>query len=397
VRLHMQKSREGFAILVVVIGVLVLSTVTMTALDMGSQGSRSARATRVSASALYTAEAGVAIVSANWPTATIGMGDSLNLGWTTLGNGSRYHAWIHRRDVGFSRVQIYSLTVEGWGPGPAGGQATVQTWATRFTTGLFEAGIAAKGDIFLNGGTFIDSYDSRLGVYAALLEDGSANTGTEGDVQANGSIDMTDQPQIRGDATAGGTIDGQVTGDMHPNASPLPYPVEQCPPYSPSSSFPSSMYRLQNGKWSLGISGTHGVNTGTYSVHEFNMSSDAVLIIPPDNSVTIYISGRVQINAQAEINNQTLNARNLSFVSCNRTGLPANGSDWLIAGGPAAYFTVYAPNNDVKVGGSGDIYGAVVANDFSTVGGASLHYDVSLGESSAVSAIMPRSWKQLLR
>src|SRR5687767_3356490 len=148
----MQKSREGFAMIVVIIGILVLSVLTMTALDMGMQEARSALATRVSASALYTADTGVNIVRANWPTTPISPGASVDLGWKPLANGSKYRPIIQRRDAGLSRLQIYSLTVEGWSPGPLGGQATVQIWATRvYLTGRFMGAINAKGNITLNG------------------------------------------------------------------------------------------------------------------------------------------------------------------------------------------------------------------------------------------------------
>src|SRR5687768_17307945 len=95
--------RGGFALIVVIVGVLILSGVTLTALRMATDEASAARATRISASALYAADAGIRATQISWPigATTLAAGDSLvDADWTSTGNGSSYRRSIYRRDAG---------------------------------------------------------------------------------------------------------------------------------------------------------------------------------------------------------------------------------------------------------------------------------------------------------
>jgi hypothetical protein len=192
IREQLRERRGGFALALVILGTVVLSGLTLAALKMGSDEASAARATRVSASALYVAESAVPTTQVNWPSATMAAlnpGDSADLGLTTLDRGSSYRRIIHRRDGGAdTNNRLYSLTVEGRTYGPLGGQATVQVWLTTraVSNSKFNAAISARNSITLSGndpGSYTDSYDSRLGDYNALLAGGSRNVEASGDVQ----------------------------------------------------------------------------------------------------------------------------------------------------------------------------------------------------------------------
>lgn len=405
----MKKTKEGFALIVVIVGVLVLSTMTMTALDMGSQEARSAQATRVSASALYVADSGVTIerAAAAWP--DLAPGQTSVGPWKPLANGGQYRPTIQRRDDGLDIMQIYSVTVEGRSPGALGGQATVQIWATRFAlTARFTRAIGANGHLTVNGTpTVIDSYDSSLGPYCnstMLASDPpqctTLNVGSDGDVHANGTISLAGDAHIMGDAaTATTTINDpkdNIEGVATTEAPPQLYPVETCPDYT--ESMPGSAYTKPDFTWS---GGTYTINGGTYSFHNFKMTGNSTVLIPAGQTVTIYLSGELSIGGQSLIQNENLTATSLSFVACNR-GAIANTTSWKLHGGSEAYFTVYAPNNNVDLVGGSPVFGAVVANNFKVTGGGSVHYDITLGvleedSPQQFSSIMPRSWRQLLR
>jgi uncharacterized repeat protein (TIGR01451 family) len=49
-----------------------------------------------------------------------------------------------------------------------------------------------------------------------------------------------------------------------------------------------------------------------------------------------------------------------------------------LTGGSTGYFSLYAPNHEVSVGGGGNIFGAVVADVFSSSGGSRFHFDEAL-------------------
>jgi hypothetical protein len=409
------KRREGFAILVVLVGVLVLSTMTLTALNMGSQETRSALATRVSASSLYAAETGVSIVRVGtWP--NLPPAGKWDPGEVTLPSAGKYRPVIERRDNGMpcgtdlksacSRLQIYSLTVTGWSFGPLGGEATVQIWATRFQNSYFNAGVAAKGNIDMQGATkpsLIDSYDSRLGPYCtpemlAKAQCATENVGTFGNVLANGNVKMGGDARIDGNVTVGGTIDYDntrvtINGDETSGAPKQDYPVENCPDLTPVS---GAGITYKNGDVTLsGAAVTF--TSGTYSFDKFTVTGKATLVIPAGNFVRIYISGAMTIDGFSSVNNEGKNPQALSLVACNRGGT-TNKNKWNVAGYSDAYYTIYAPNNDLVFGGEGAIFGAVIGNNVSLGGGAAVHFDIALADNGgSFSAVTPRSWRQILR
>jgi hypothetical protein len=70
-----------------------------------------------------------------------------------------------------------------------------------------------------------------------------------------------------------------------------------------------------------------------------------------------------------------------------------------ITGGNSAYVYVYAPKTQIKVSGSGKLYGALLGNDLTATGGAQLHFDKALGNSGNLAGGVPTytwvsgSWK----
>ena len=119
----------GFVLPVVLLLLMVLSTVSVFFLISGSDQQRAGRAMRESARSFYAADAGVNAVMANWDslqydTLLAGSGDSVDLGWTTLDEGSTYRAMIHRVDGG-GDLPHYSVEVTGVGPPPLGGQRKI--------------------------------------------------------------------------------------------------------------------------------------------------------------------------------------------------------------------------------------------------------------------------------
>src|ERR1051326_3122737 len=103
--------RKGF-ILPMGLFALILMTVLMVAsLGQGLDERRSTRNLRESGVALYVAEAGMNRTIGTWPAgaSTLGPGDSLNLGWPTLGNQSKDRAAIHRVDSGATPTRHWKL------------------------------------------------------------------------------------------------------------------------------------------------------------------------------------------------------------------------------------------------------------------------------------------------
>ena len=91
------ENRRGFALPVVLMLLVVLSTVTAFLLASSSDAQRSGRAIRESARSFYAADAGVNQVLSDWQSQSYAAlapnpGDSADLGWDTLENGTRFRA-----------------------------------------------------------------------------------------------------------------------------------------------------------------------------------------------------------------------------------------------------------------------------------------------------------------
>ncbi|UCC71305.1 MAG: hypothetical protein JSV86_13035 [Gemmatimonadota bacterium] len=131
----------GFVLPVVVMGLLLMGTMTVAALLTADDEARSGRAMREATGAFYAAEAGLNWVYANWDTVkadvdTLAGGSSVDLGWRTLDNGDSYHAVIYRWDE--TGQPIYQLVVEGQSGGELGSRRRLSYTLTSEPGGVGE-------------------------------------------------------------------------------------------------------------------------------------------------------------------------------------------------------------------------------------------------------------------
>ena len=123
----LSKNQRGFVLPVVLLGLVILSTLAVAALLTSSDELLASRAMRISTSAFYAAEAGLHETYATWSSYpaidSIAPGDSLDLGWQTLGNGTSYRAVVHRWHAGDE--PLYQVVVEGRGRSGTRGARTL--------------------------------------------------------------------------------------------------------------------------------------------------------------------------------------------------------------------------------------------------------------------------------
>lgn len=125
--------RQGFALPAMIFALLLMSVLAVVALQTASDDQLSSQAVREGGVALYAAEAGT-----NWVLSTLdnnvwttlGPGDSVDLGWQGFGNGSSYHAVLHRYDNDDGRQKVFGLTVDGHGAVPLGGRRVIRLMLT---------------------------------------------------------------------------------------------------------------------------------------------------------------------------------------------------------------------------------------------------------------------------
>ncbi len=118
------RSDSGFAMLIAIFALLIMSTVAVAALMSSGDEARSARATRAANASFYAAEAGLQafwandidsafVDSLNRGLVVVAPGGRRDFGWRTLSNGGQYHVELRRYDNGGQK--IYALVAEGRG------------------------------------------------------------------------------------------------------------------------------------------------------------------------------------------------------------------------------------------------------------------------------------------
>jgi hypothetical protein len=122
------KGRRGFVLPLVIFGLVIMSAVAVAALLAAGDENLSSRAMRESSTAFYAAEAGLHETYAKWDlidtlVVQLDPGETLELPWRELNSGSKYRARVWRIDNGVQ--PLFTLTVEGRGPGYQGGMRTL--------------------------------------------------------------------------------------------------------------------------------------------------------------------------------------------------------------------------------------------------------------------------------
>jgi len=119
---------------------------------------------------------------------------------------------------------------------------------------------------------------------------------------------------------------------------------------------------------------------------DFIAGGNHKVYIDADSSLTIFVTGRVQLGNSFEV--LELGTNNKFPKPVNSRGLPTfsifssykAGNGVALSGNGKLTASVYAPFTDLNISGSGETAGAARARNINVSGGASLHYDVALGD-----------------
>ncbi len=112
--------------------------------------------------------------------------------------------------------------------------------------------------------------------------------------------------------------------------------------------------------------------TGAGDVLKLNGGGDT-LTLDTGASLTIYTAGNINLTGGGVVN-PSPTAISLQIYGTNATGQTID-----IGGGAEFNGVIYAPNGSVKIHGTPDVKGSIVANNITVVGNAKFHYDEALG------------------
>ena len=401
--------RRGFILPAGLLVLIVMAVVMIGAWRLSDDERRSSRAIRETGAALYDAESGVAATVGAWPAGanSLNPGDSLSLGWTTLSNGAQYRAVIHRVDNGGTKT--FALMVDARGVGALGGRSSVMRLLATSSTG--GGGFVTIGGFGLNTGNTADSYNSTGcatpatdGCYTET-RDSAVSILSGGAVDVHGSFVYGSIQSASTINTAGTALTGTATPNMSPSpVVPANYPTPACPAtYTPSSDLPplgASTYDPVLGKLVIKshITLDDTPSNGAYYFDLVTVSDQLDIgYSSPANPVTIYYHDKFVVSSGSFVNNLSKGPKNLKISTCLKAGDPASysGHGITLSGGGAAYFQVYAPNQDVTVGGTGGgLWGSIVGLTIDATGGGNLHFDKALGGGAALTMVAG-SWAQV--
>jgi type II secretory pathway pseudopilin PulG len=398
-----RNARRGFVLPAVIFSIAIMSIIVVVALSTSEDERRASRAMRESTLATYAAESGMRKTLGALPTVSmtaLNPGDSLDLAWQTMPNKAAYRAVIHRVDAGGAgTTPQYLMVVQGRRTGINGGQSTIVTQITNGGTGVFQYGVFSQGKLVFGGsGSLSDSYDSDVSNYTA----GTANS--NGDIYGDSVVVLNASTVIKGDVTAALTATGGiVSGVVTQNAPKIALaPVKPCPavPYTAPADlahFAGSGASMSHVGELVVPSGAHlvlDVPPTQYFFKDLSVTGGGSISFnnPTNQHVDIYVEDQLVIGGGGIVN-ATAKSTLVGMVACGSMVKPGT---FTLTGGSDAYFTVYAPDRDVGVGGGGDLYGAVIGKTVTINGGSRMHYDEALARQggTGVTAVAG-AWAQM--
>jgi hypothetical protein len=245
--------------------------------------------------------------------------------------------------------------------------------------------------VTISGAAYADSYDSNgaypatKGSMANILSNGAIIIANSGKVWGNvrstqAGVVISGASKVTGNAIAGTTVSrsgsGAVGGTITNNAlAPLMTlpAVPACgPPYSSNSGI-SGTYSYNASAGDLILSGvnTATLANGAYCFHNLTLTNSAQLRV--DGLVVIKLTGALNIGGASSVSNTTGIPGNLRILS-SYSG--ANGVT--INNGANNHMMIYAPQTDVRISGTGRLFGSAVGKTITVGNSGAIHYDTRL-------------------
>jgi len=275
-------------------------------------------------------------------------------------------------------------------------QKTVKT--TIELKGLFDNAILTKAGLVLKSGTLIDGYNSQ----------DPLDTSTDADIAtqstADSSITLNNGVEVNGDVRVGlGANPDTAIKDLGATVEGSKYGATTKEPLPPID-VPTDLFYMGTAIDAKGSTVTIGpADSGTYT--EITLKSTGVpgVLEIDGGDVELHITGAIEVGQACEIvvkegSSLTLyvdgdiHCRESSGINVESPDKTSETLKLYATGEDTQYFdikaksewvgVVYAPNTNVDLYANGDVYGAIVADNFEFKAGGNYHYDRALKEVS---------------
>jgi len=380
-----QSKKPAFAIPLAMLAVIILSVIGAGLLSLGMHGRLFAVRTASDIAARCAADAALtkAVFEMNEKLKVTPWDDSSLPQATdeTLPNSDAIFSYTVTGDI------INGFTVECIGKS---GLAEKRITFNLELQGPFETAIFADTTINLKNGTIVDWYN--YGENEGNLQIGTNSTEPAG-------IDLKNGVTVNGDVVvgAGGDPDvvinatwATITGETYALAQKYELPPITVPQYLqelPSQgTIEDTTTITTSGKYDeIDLENDNIITIDgpviLYIIGDIILKNSAELQVVdadtnPDASLVLYLGGDAEVKNSGAINTRAEDAKKVKIYgldSCESIVLK-NDSDF--------YGAIYAPNADVVMYNSADVFGAVVARSFEQKNSATFNYDASLRDVS---------------
>lgn len=111
---------------------------------------------------------------------------------------------------------------------------------------------------------------------------------------------------------------------------------------------------------------------------DFVMSGDTRIYITKESSLTIFVTGKVDIGASAKIITAQEGLTKSGFASLSFFSSNSDPEGFIFSGATDLYAAIYAPRTTIIMKGSGQLYGTVRGASINASGGSGVHFDAAL-------------------
>lgn len=384
----LQSKRKGFAILLVMLAVVILSVVGTGLLGLGLQSRIFAIRNASETAARCAADAGLtkALFEMNQKLKVIPWSNS-NLPQVTDGtllNSDATFSYAVTGDLG------NGFTVESIGKS---NQAERKVSSAFPLQGPFEHALFVQETMILKAGTLVDGYNS--------LDPGA--TDVEVKIGTNSilpnSIVLNSSVIVDGDVPVGvgGNVEsviedhGATTGERYAIRDEtelfelLPITVPALPDMGTAINIQGSTLTIgpgDSGKYTgisvkrgMGTAGALVIDGGEVVLHvtgDVWLGQNCELIVRPGSSLVIYLDSDLVAGNNAGINNKN------SPVKFKLYGTGGAGQKFDLKAKGEFHGAVYAPNADITINAGSDIYGSIVGSSLELKSGGNFYYDEAL-------------------
>jgi len=385
----MQSKRRGAALVLVTIAAVLLTLVGVGLLQVGLCNRLYAIASVHKIKACSAADAGLMLaisemnemlIAKTWSGSTLPEGAQVSLPYC---DGVCSYAVTGDLDGGYSITSIGEF-----------GRAQKNVSTTIELKGLFNNAILTKANLILKSGTLIDGYNSQDPLDKSTDAD-IATQSTE-----DFSITLNNGVEVHGDVRVGlgGNPDTAIK-DLGATIAGSKYGATTKDPL-PQMTAPDDLFYMGTTIDAKGNTVTIGpADNGTYTGITLKSTGVPGILEIDGGDVELHITGAIELGQSCEIvvkEGSTLTLYVDGDIHCRQSSgitveSPAKESETLklyATGEDTQYFdikaksewigVVYAPNTDVDFYANGEVYGAVIANNFEFKAGGNYHYDKAL-------------------